>query len=134
MNPLIDIDSSVVEIGGDLTGTVRYNPDPDDADRVRGLVLELQWRTADHGDDDEGREITVRLEAESDGSIAAAWRLPIPATAPVSFNGRLVRIEWVLTARLDVKRRPDPDWTTGILVVPQGGASVYRDAHPLPRR
>lgn len=131
MNPYIHIDDAIAEVGGAFTGHVTYEPEPGGAERVRGLVLQLTWRTDGRGDPDGAELEEVRIPASADGRIDGAWSVPIPATGPISYHGRLMAIGWTLTAKLDIRRRVDPDWSVDVVVVPGNGRPHYVGPHPL---
>jgi len=130
-NPDIHIDDLIAEIGGAFTGHVTYAPEPGRAERVRGLVLQLRWETAGRGDTDSETFAEVRVPATDGGRIDADWSVPVPATAPISYHGELMAIEWEMTASLDLRRRIDPSWRQRVVVVPHNGRPHYSGAHPL---
>lgn len=132
MTPRLHIDDHIAEVGGFFTGNVVLDPDHDNPGRVRGLDLQLRWSTLGRGDTDNGQLPSVRVPARPDGGIESVWSVPVPLDGPISYHGRLMAIEWELTATLDVSRRIDPNWTQVVLVVPQNGQSHYAGPHPLP--
>lgn len=132
MNPHIRIDDAIAEIGSAFTGSVTYDPEPGAAERVRGLVLQLRWKTQGQGDTDTRALDEVRVPTLPGGAIDSTWSVPIPLSEPISYHGRLMAIEWELTATLDVKRRIDPNWSMRVVVVPRNGRAYYDGPHPLP--
>lgn len=61
--------------------------------------------------------------ALDNGELATrSVRLEVPADAPISFSGKLIRNQWRLEVSLDVARSRDRELTsTDVIVVPRSG-------------
>ena len=98
---VLDLDDEVVERSGRLRGMVRVNVG--EPLEIAGLDLTFGWRTVGRGDTDARTVRTTRLLEGS--TLATGWtersfEEDVPH-APLSYQGTLLKIEWVLTARLD---------------------------------
>lgn len=56
----------------------------------------------------------------------------IPPNAPISYDGKLLRVMYTLSIRTDTQFGRDPQIDVPVVVVPKNGLGRYRQPHPLP--
>lgn len=128
----ISLDHDIVEIGGVLSGRVRWERPNDGAgERVRALELIVLYKTEGVGDTDSAEVAVVRLAVPSEGAVDQRFDLTVPVGSPISYDGSLMRVSWKFAVRLDIRLRRDYEHSEPILVVPTNGGGRYRSAHPL---
>lgn len=113
--------------------------DPND-ERValaRELTVRLEWRASQRDSDSFGRVFWKQREQK----VEATWSpqlplrmeyhvtLTLPDRAPLSYDGKVIVIEWALTALLDVPKRQNASLTVPLRVVPRV-ASGEKKAKP----
>lgn len=97
---------ALVFAGETLAGRVRLSmPEPL---RVHGVRLVVGWRTAGRGETDRGSVVDERIVPRQvlEGEHEHAFTVVIPP-APLSHDGRLVKIRWAAEVRVDVVLAPD---------------------------
>jgi hypothetical protein len=94
----VALDHHLAGCGGAVTGTVRWQ----DNDRRQRVAVVLRYRTEGRGDVDTGVVAAVELgEAESGES---RFRLDVPPLGPVTYNGQLLRLLWVVAVQVPANR------------------------------
>lgn len=88
----IVLEEKVLRAGGIVRGKVTLSPSPgDEGNRVELSVL---WETSGKGDTDLGVVLFRTLDSEG----THAFEAPLPLL-PLSYDGGLIRIEWLVRAR-----------------------------------
>jgi hypothetical protein len=124
------------ELGGRFRGQVVRTGELDDrADtsrsRVRGVRARLQYRTEGRGTTNGASVDEVTLAADEFGRVNSAFELVVPAQAPISYDGLLIRLIWEIEAVVDIRSRIDTTQRYPVLVLPTNGFGVYQGPHPL---
>ena len=126
----IELESGVVRGGEPVCGEVLVKPTVDV--RCEALVLCLSWRTAGRGNRDaclEREETLYSGPWSAEQTLRYPFSFPLPHR-PLSHDGELLRIEWVLTARASVPWAMDPE--SEIVFEVRRGLSPPRDARTVP--
>lgn len=76
----------------------------------------------------------VQVEVQPDGRVANTFAFPGPDDGPVSYEGRLMSIQWRIEVQINLAQRSDEKLHVPLLVVPRGGSGIYKRAHPLRRQ
>ncbi len=130
----LELDAWVVECGDRFTGRVSRDADADGVaskSRARSVRLVLRYRTEGRGDTDASDVSNLEFGLEAHGGLNSPFTLSVPASGPVSYDGRTMRVIYEIEARVDIKLARDPKIERPVLVVPQGGLGVYDRPHPL---
>ncbi len=109
MNPVITLDSLVVEPGEPITGTVTWKG------ATTSVLVTLRWETRGKGDQD--RSVIASTTIPASGVVAVRFALTAPHQ-PFSFSGKLISIVYFLTASIDGRE------TTQEVVIAPGGKEV----------
>lgn len=126
----IELESGVIRGGESVCGVVVVKPAVDV--RCEGLVISLGWRTAGRGNKDTKLQHEETLYA---GQWAAgkthrySFTMTLPHR-PLSHDGELLRIEWVVTASADVPWAMNPKTETVLQVC--RALSPPRDSRRVP--
>ncbi|MBT8207184.1 MAG: hypothetical protein KJO18_02825 [Acidimicrobiia bacterium] len=115
----IQMTDSIVVLGQRLAGYVTWQVDGRQPEAVE---VSAQWRTEGRGNVDSGTVHEVRTEL-SDSEFSSQWLTvdaPIPLTAPITYDGKLIRIIWELHVRLDIPWGRDEKHEERFVVVPVG--------------
>ena len=98
MSAIIVLAQNVVPPGGVLRGTVMLVPLS--GDEGRRVELSVLWETEGKGDTDQG-VVLYRVLADGDPVAAAAEHaFEAPLTVlPLSYNGTLIKISWLVRVR-----------------------------------
>jgi hypothetical protein len=111
------LDNDRLETGEFLTGEVHWSAEDDRT--VRRIVVAAEWETSGAGNIASGvaRSKIFRIP---DGSLEAKFtlRLLIPYEGPVSFDGELITMRWMLRAKVD-QSGFDEHAESGFTVVPR---------------
>ena len=129
-------DDLVGEVGGAITGVVSRQADADGVaseSRARAVRLVLRLRTEGRGNTDTSDVSNQTFDLEAHGGLSVRFSLAIPRSTPISYDGSLMRVLYEVEARVDVKLARDPKVSYAVLIVPDGGLTVYQRPHPLPR-
>ncbi len=126
----LDVHTDVVECGDTLRGVVNWAPEDK---RPRGIDVELTYHTEGRGDTD--RKVVARarheiVEGEEGGELP--FELATPVDGPITYDGRLIRVIWTVTARLDMRMARDPKSSEVITVFPRGGHDLWVRSAPPP--
>lgn len=130
----IELDEYVVEVGEQITGRITRWPDADGItakSKVRKIGLSLRYKTSGRGTTDISAVSTQHFECDSHGGANGTISLIVPSTGPVSYDGKLIRVQWSVEARVDIKMARDQKEHIDVLVVPRNGFAVYDRPHPL---
>jgi hypothetical protein len=89
------------------TLAVEYNLDPSCADEIEALEISVLWFTEGKGDEDMAVHFFERIERETVGFVD--FRRPrkfetVLPTAPLSYEGVIVKIHWCVRARAFLAR------------------------------
>jgi len=133
----------IAEVGTFFEGQLVRDPALDDGDepgehRIQGVRVELIYETEGRGDT--ATKVASKQEFPVDewGRLSTQVRIPVPADGPVSYDGRLIRVRWMIKATTMVKRAFAKRRGDDVLVVPKNGIGVYQAPLPLwhqpPRR
>lgn len=115
------LDAEVAEAGGIVTGRVSWR----DVETVpRDVYIELLYRTEGRGDTD--RAVVDQVKLPGDTSGAHGFRLRVPDSGPISYDGRYIRVIWEVQLRFDVKLRRDPKHQARLGVLPKGGIVLWQ--------
>lgn len=135
MTIAVELDQVVAECGGYFTGRVSRQPDADgvsSTSRARAVRMVLRYRTEGRGDTNRREVSNLEFPLQPHGGLDTRFSLAVPASGPISYDGRMIRILYEIEARVDVKLARDPKIERPVLVVPIGGLGVYDRPHPLP--
>jgi hypothetical protein len=128
--PQVTLDSWLAEVGGVFTGHLAHYPPPDIASSVRGVRLELRYWTEGRGTKDSATVSVLNYPAEQGVQLSTRFTLPVPSQAPISYDGRTIRVRWQLRAVADRSWKSDHIATTDVVVAPVGAYGLYRSPHP----
>ena len=138
-----DVDLTLVdaftELGGRFRGRLVRAPQLDDRvdtgnSRTRGVRLRLRYRTEGRGSTDRVSVDEATFPADNHGRIDSAFELAVPAQAPVSYDGTLIRVIWEIQVTVDIKHEIDDRGAAPVLVLPTNGYGIYQAPHPLRQR
>lgn len=117
----VDLRDPSAEVGGRVRGQVTWDPNQKAPDAVR---VELGFVTEGRGNQDRGVVAWTEREFQGDPTTIPPWLafdLEVPADAPVSYDGRLIRVLWWVEAHLDVPWARDPSARADLVIHPRGG-------------
>jgi hypothetical protein len=85
----------------------------------KGVSAQLEWGTQGRGTRNVGVQGRVRHDGES-GPIPPSFdfQFPIPPEGPMSYDGRLLRVLWQVTARIEIPWGRDENAGVAFRVVP----------------
>ncbi len=132
---MLEVDDWFVELGGQLQGLVELpGAEGQDrtAERIREVRVALRYETDGRGDTDRWTGPAQIFPVNVDGSLHGRFDLTVPPDGPVSYDGSLFRVRWMVEARTDLRLRLDKKTALEIVVLPVGGHGFYRQPHPLP--
>jgi len=126
----IDLVTDVVECGDTVAAVARWAPEEKPP---RGIDVELTYHTEGRGDTD--RKVVARArhdvtEGESGGELPV--ELTVPLEGPITYDGRLIRVIWSVTASLDMRMARDPSASHPLTVFPRGGHDLWARSAPPP--
>lgn len=136
-NLAIALDTDIAELGGWFVCDVTRSPTDGQQNKsgrgeIRAVRLSLRWYTSGRGDTDSKTVHEVELDVDQYGMAKGRVEMPVPAKAPISYDGDLMRVRWEIVAQTDLAMKIDQKSTADVLVVPVGGLGLYDRAHPLP--
>ncbi len=108
-----------VQVGEQLAGYAVWTPE---GERARAVRVRFGWRTEGRGDRDQGalpEMVTPLTEGAPAWPVSFPFTFTVPPAGPVSYHGRLLRVIWEVTARLDVPLGKDPTAVQPVVVVPR---------------
>ncbi len=87
--------------GSTVSGVVRI--DAEERVKIRNAKLQLRWKTSGKGNTDKSTVVDTQIHAGPELSqgvteIPIEFEAPL---APLTYQGRLIKIEWQLRVRLD---------------------------------
>ncbi len=133
--PQLELDGWFVEVGGQVRGRVTL-PGAEGVDprteRIREVRVAVRFETEGRGDRDRWTGPAQAFDVNVDGSLYGQFALDIPTGVPISYDGALLRVRWLVEARTDLRMRVDPKTAVEFVVIPVGGSGRYRRPHPLP--
>lgn len=135
-NLSIEIDHDVAEVGGAFRCAVRRSPVDGEINdktfgKARSVRLSLRMYTEGRGNEDQERYALTEFPIDEYGMATGIANLVVPAEAPVSYDGQLIRVRYEIEARTDLHLARDQRSSAEVLVVPRGGLGAYRRPHPL---
>jgi hypothetical protein len=109
-------DDATFIAGDTIAGTVHVAAD--ERDRVRKLTVSLRWKTIGKGDTDTGDGPSEQLLGDHEffGNSEHRFALTAPS-APLSYNGKLIKVQWQVKVRLDRPFAFDVNEETDIRIV-----------------
>ncbi len=128
--------NNIAPVGTSFQGQLTRNPQLDDGQeagkhRIQGVRLELGFTTEGRGDTDSAMVHHQEFPVDGWGRLAVHFQVPVPSGGPISYDGRLIRLRWELTATVMIKRAIDRRLEVPVLVIPANGWGVYDRPHPL---
>lgn len=135
----LTMDVDVAPVGGRFEGRLDRMPHLDDSQeagkhRIQGVRLELGYTTEGRGDTDGKIVDRQQFRVDDWGRLSAPFRVDVPGDAPISYDGRLIRLRWSITATVMIKMGLDRPLEIPVVVVPVNGESLYAGPHPLTGR
>ncbi len=133
----VELRDFVAPIRGSFEGLLARNPQLSDSQeanqhRLQGVRLQLGYITEGRGDTDKGVIYSQEFPVDEWGRMSTTFRIPVPETAPISYDGRLIRVRHWISATVMVKMALDRKLEIPVLVVPVNGHGLYDRPHPLP--
>jgi hypothetical protein len=91
-----------VKIGDKLAGSLSFYPDSQQT--VKAAIVSIGWHTEGRGSKDEAKvqEMVFDSTHFSGGSGMVPFQFQIPAEAPVSIDGQLMRVIWLVSVKIDL--------------------------------
>lgn len=135
-NLAIKLAHDVAEVGGSFVCDLKRRPndgESNESGKVRAVRVTLRMTTEGRGSEDRKDYVTSEVPVDEFGIASERVELAVPADAPISYDGSLIRVMWHIEARTDVALARDQYSVAPVLVVPVGGLGVYSQPHPLPR-
>lgn len=137
-NLTIQLEHDVAETGGVFSCVVDRSPTDGEVNdktigQVRSVRIALRMYTEGRGTEDREDYVTETLPVDEFGMTSSRVELRVPSDAPISYDGTLIRVRWLIEARTDIKLATDQRSSVPVLVVPEGGLGVYTRPHPLTR-
>ena len=97
---LIELDRDRLETGDFLTGRLHWSAE--DERRVNRIIVAAEWETSGAGNIASGvARSKIFTVAKGNREATFAFRLLIPYEGPVSFEGELIIMRWMLRAKVD---------------------------------
>jgi hypothetical protein len=120
MSELFDVqlDADSVEAGEHLRGRLQLKADADRLEKAKALELTVIARIHGSGTSETVELPVQRLEGPFTGRVAVEFEKRLPE-GPVSWQGRYVKVDWVLRASLGVPWAIDPKIDVPFRVVPR---------------
>ena len=126
----LELQDPVAEVGGAFRGRVVSEAEIDAG--VRAVRVWLRFEAKGRGNTDGAIVDADEIPLHPGQPFDVPFTLRVPPTVPISYDGRLIRVVWELGVRVDRRLAKDQSVERTVLVVPEGGQSVYRQPHPLP--
>lgn len=113
----IEIPNAQVEVGSTLKGQASWTPDKES--KPRAVCVSLGWRTEGRGNRKEGTcDETERSDITPGSTVTLPFEFQVPLEGPVSYDGKLMKIIWEITVRVDLPFARDEIERKEIRVVP----------------
>lgn len=138
----VEVDQTEVRGGDTVTGIVKVRSEKDY--NTKAITLSLGWYTHGFGNRDRGTaaEQTLhvgRIIADRPYEFPFSMRIP---NGPLTFRGKLVNVDWQLTARADIAWKIDPKAERDLYLIgpaadgeydsgPKSGGSALNREHQL---
>ncbi len=128
--------TEVAEVGSGFHISISRSPADGETNdktfgKARSVRVELRYETDGRGDRDSGKFGSYEVPLDRFGMGSADLFVEIPPDAPISYDGVLMRIQYVLRIRTDLQISIDHGIDLDVVVAPTGGAGTYRYPHPL---
>ena len=96
-------DGDDLRLGDTVAGEISWRPEEET--RVKGLRVELLWRTEGRGDSDDA--VVARFDGDIGETVGVTgitvpFSLTLPREGPMSYDGQIIRILWTVRARADI--------------------------------
>lgn len=129
--------NNIAPVGTSFQGHLTRTPELDDGQepgkhRIQGVRLGLGFVTEGRGDTNMASVYDHEFPVDDWGRLSVPFQVPVPHEGPISYDGRLIRLRWELTATVMIKRAIDRHLEVPVLVIPANGWGVYDRPHPLP--
>lgn len=110
---------SVARPGEKFSCVVLLAPNDERVSTAAGLMVRLEWRASYGGLRGESQTVA---KWSPDLPLRMEYIVPfeLPADAPITYAGKLVRIDWAVIAELDVPWKKDPAVIESLQVLPRG--------------
>lgn len=137
-NLAIQIEDDVAEVGAKFRCSVQRSPADGESNsggrgQIRSVEITLGYFTEGRATVDKETVSSATIPVDEYGMASGDVELAIPADAPISYDGRLIRVRWQIEATTDIKLGRDQKSSAFVLVVPVGGHGLYESPHPLRR-
>ncbi|MCM0589297.1 MAG: hypothetical protein ACSI46_00565 [Gloeotrichia echinulata DVL01] len=90
----ITLVNSIVELGKSVSGQVSWQ-----GTSQQSVTVKLEWHTEGQGSKNKQTITTLELGKVSSGDVIP-FKFDLPYEAPVSFDGKLFRVIWVVKAEV----------------------------------
>ncbi|MDO5682414.1 MAG: sporulation protein [Propionibacteriaceae bacterium] len=107
-------------VGQSVYGVATW--DPVGVTRGRAFIITVGWRTEGRGDTDTGVIATFNIPFTSGQPTTVTtfpFQFQLPPDGPVTYHGKLLRVLWSVTARVDVSLAIDPKQSRDFVVSPR---------------
>lgn len=133
----LTLSSEIAELGSAFDGRLVRQPrledgQKPDAHKLAGVCLEFGYATEGRGSVDKKFIRTREFPVDEWGRLDTAVTAEVPSSAPISYDGQLIRVRWFFVVTAVVKRARDQALEVPVLVVPKDGLDLYELPHPLP--
>ncbi len=130
--------SYFAEVGSSFFCSVSRAPDDGQTNeksigKARAIRVTLDMATEGRGTRDSQELGTAEVPIDRFGKASGDLEFPVPADAPISYDGQLIRVRYTMTIRTDTQLGIDPKFAVPVVVVPKNGANSYDAPHPLRR-
>ena len=96
----IALENATISTGNVLKGSVQWKADADR--RPRRIIIAAEWETEGFGKKDKGRARAVAVTpGRNEREASFPVRFMIPYEGPVTFEGTLIKLRWILRVRVD---------------------------------
>lgn len=121
-DPIIELPDHRIELGSTLQGRVRWTSDREG--KLEAMTVTATWHTEGRGEKNEFTaatfEIRGKAQLQAGLDFVHAFSLKMPATAPLTYDGKLIRVKWTVNVQLHLPWATDRYGECRLLVVPKG--------------
>ncbi|HEX8701164.1 MAG TPA: hypothetical protein VF815_20230 [Myxococcaceae bacterium] len=125
----VQFDASEVEAGGQLSGRLRLLENGPSVAKARRLQLRAVCRAEGPGEPESRVLNTAEIPGPFTPQTDLPFRIPIPETGPITYQGVILHLRWHLEVQLLVPDEFSPQYETAFQVVPARPSSERR-RHP----